>query len=301
VYDGADLVGVLDAGGATLAAHVYSGAIDEPLASRAGGADRYLYANHLGSVVALAQGTTLTHAYRYGPYGETLAGSSADAALVPFGYTGREKDAEGLYYYRARYYSSAMRVFTQSDPIGLAGGINTYAYVNGNPVSYVDPEGLIPWWAVGWGVANGLMSGYQRWLDPCASWGQIGRDFAGGFASGFIAGIVPITSMRAGGAILAGAAAGYGGSQASSLISSGSMASPGAAMQSTLLGGLGGAAGNMSGLGAALANVRLGLPATNALRTGDRLGTGVGVGVSALDTASQFSPAQGRDDCTCRR
>ncbi|MFK7101517.1 DNA/RNA non-specific endonuclease [Flavobacterium oreochromis] len=81
---------------------------------------------------------------KYNIYGK-LTKFTGDRSFIPFRQLGQYEDPEldGLYYNRFRYYDASTGLYLSQDPIGLAGGINIYAYVHDSN-KYVDPFGLSP-------------------------------------------------------------------------------------------------------------------------------------------------------------
>ena len=107
---------------------------------------RYQLDNHLGSASLELDGSANIISYEeYYPYGDTSyrAGRSAsEVSQKRYRYTGKEKDEESsLYYCEQRYYAAHISRWVSTDPTWLEDGVNLYAYVNGNPVSGVDPSG----------------------------------------------------------------------------------------------------------------------------------------------------------------
>ncbi len=127
-----------------------SGAVLAYMLTGLGTDERYLRAGELvftdllGSTVALSNGSSIQTSYAYDPYGVTT--SAGAATYNTYQFTGRENDGTpaGLMFYRARYYNPAWGRFVSEDPIGVAGGVNLYGYVDQQPTGEKDPSGLAP-------------------------------------------------------------------------------------------------------------------------------------------------------------
>ena len=97
-----------------------------------------------GSTVALTDGSGhVTDRMEYSRYATTTFRTGTND--TPFLFNGRygvQTDPNGLLSMRTRSYNPYLCRFINADPSGFSGGLNFYAYANGNPVSNVDPFGL---------------------------------------------------------------------------------------------------------------------------------------------------------------
>jgi RHS repeat-associated protein len=141
LYDGPNPIQEISGGSPT--ANLIEGGIDGYFVRADANGTSSILTDGSGSTLALTDGSgTIQTQYSYDPFGTTTA--SGSSTTNSFAYTGRESDAVGLYFYRARYYNPHLGRFLSEDPAGFAGGANLYAYANGNPINYSDPSGLKP-------------------------------------------------------------------------------------------------------------------------------------------------------------
>jgi RHS repeat-associated protein len=131
------------------------------------------------STIALVDdaGTTPTE-YTYEPFGVDNAPSGTTNAYT---FSGREHDGTGLNYHRARYYAPAIGRFISEDPLG---GVNHFAYVGNNPLSYADPLGLCRVQVNFWRLGPGYYHAYILTSDALGTTYFRGGPGAGGPSSG---------------------------------------------------------------------------------------------------------------------
>jgi len=112
----------------------------------------YVHADHLGTPRVITRPSDNKVVWKWDSteaFGNSLPNENP-SALGNFKYNlrmpGQYFDQEtGTFYNYFRDYDPSLGRYVQSDPIGLAGGINTFGYVSGKPLKSVDSKGLVEW------------------------------------------------------------------------------------------------------------------------------------------------------------
>ncbi|HDR7760662.1 RHS repeat-associated core domain-containing protein [Bacillus cereus] len=120
---------------------------------------RYSVTDHLGSssLELDKQGKIISKEEFY-PYGGTAlwtARTEIEANYKTIRYSGKERDATGLYYYGHRYYIPWAGRWLNPDPAGTVDRLNLYRMVRNNPINLIDPDGNAPIQITNYSKENG--------------------------------------------------------------------------------------------------------------------------------------------------
>jgi len=105
---------------------------------------RYHLTDHLGSgTLELDDHANVQSREAYYPFGGTAWENHSDqsSAWKTLRYSGKERDATGLYYYGYRYFAPWLSRWINPDPAGAVDGLNLYCFVRNSPVSFADSDG----------------------------------------------------------------------------------------------------------------------------------------------------------------
>jgi insecticidal toxin complex protein TccC len=109
---------------------------------------RYALVDHLKScTVELADDARIISREVFYPFGETAWYAGPDVIDVDYKtirYSGKERDATGLYYYGFRYYVPWLQRWLNPDPALTIDGLNLFRMVRNNPIGLADVDGLAP-------------------------------------------------------------------------------------------------------------------------------------------------------------
>lgn len=152
----------------------------------------YLHSDHLNTPRLATDSTQAlqwrwsSDAYGVGKPDEDVDGDGA-ATSVALRFPGQIYDAQTqLNYNYYRDYNPETGRYVQSDPIGLAGGLNTFGYAYQNPVNYFDPDGRLVWF-----FGLGALGGTGAATSGAGFWGM-GAVLGGAAAVATIPGSTPM-------------------------------------------------------------------------------------------------------------
>ena len=140
------LIGEYNSDGSTRQEVIYLGRM--PIAVIKNDKFYHIYTDHLNTPRVITDTfDKIIWSWHSDPFGKTVANDDPDNNKHPFifnlRFAGQYYDWEtGLHYNYFRDYDPATGRYVQSDPIGLAGGLNTYGYVDSNPLYWIDLFGL---------------------------------------------------------------------------------------------------------------------------------------------------------------
>jgi RHS repeat-associated protein len=153
----------------------------------------FIQADHLNTprVVTNQSGQAVWRWDQQEPFGNSPPDenpSGLGAFDLPLRLPGQYYDKEtNLHYNYFRDYDPAIGRYPQSDPIGLLGGINTYAYVASSPLLYSDAEGT----TYGTVAAGALLGAIGGGLGAAATGGNVWTGVAIGAAAGGAVAVAP--------------------------------------------------------------------------------------------------------------